>query len=560
MNRPGRKAEDAEPGAGTPPSPPPPADGTPASEPPAERSPVRHVTRDRRVAVGIAGLGVLVAALDAYVVTTILLTIFNGIGLVANHPELAFLIVTPYLLGYVAAMPLLGQLSDRVGRRPVIYACLFGFAFGSLVSGVATNLPVLVVGRFIQGAAGGALLPVTFALVGDLWDPRTRPVALGAVGATQELGSVLGPLYGAGVAALVGWRGVFWINIPLAIAAALIIRRKVPGGKLTARDHRPRIDVVGGVLLFIALSCVIAGLFNPDATNSVLPPWGPVTIIVGVAVLGAFVVWEAGVLPPGLLARLRLSPTRLLDPGGVDTKPFLAAMGTNLLAGAALMITLVDVPLVAQTILDETALGGALFLSWFLIGLPIGALVGGFSTVRTSERLTATVGMALSTVAFWLIAGWPVAVLQARHHLGPISLPRSDVDLLLAGLGLGLVIAPVTSATLRASDPAQHGVASSAVVVGRMLGMLVGIAAAAAWGLHRYKQLTANLNVTLPTKIYNRRLKAALRVEYHEVFLISAAICLAAIFTALALGKRHASPFAAEAGETLPDGPPAPGG
>src|SRR4029079_12069318 len=103
------------------------------------QTPPPGVSRDRRVAVGIAGLGVFVAALDAYVVTTILLTIFNGLGLVANHPEQAFLIVTPYLLGYVAAMPLLGQLSDRLGRRPVIYACLFGFAFGSIISGVATN-------------------------------------------------------------------------------------------------------------------------------------------------------------------------------------------------------------------------------------------------------------------------------------------------------------------------------------------------------------------------------------------------------------------------------------
>ena len=185
MNRSGRTAENPDPPARGPGPNTVRDDGAAPVEAGGEMppEPSRRTTSDRRVAVGIAGLGVLVAALDAYVVTTILLTIFNGLGLVANHPEQAFLIVTPYLLGYVAAMPLLGQLSDRMGRRPVIYGCLFGFAFGSIISGVATNLPVLVIGRFVQGAAGGALLPVTFALVGDLWDPRTRPIALGAVGA-----------------------------------------------------------------------------------------------------------------------------------------------------------------------------------------------------------------------------------------------------------------------------------------------------------------------------------------------------------------------------------------
>jgi MFS family permease len=487
-------------------------------------------TSHRRVVVGIAGAGVLVAALDAYVVTTILLTIFNGIGVEVNHPERAFPIVTGYLLGYVAAMPMLGQLSDRLGRRPVLHACLAGFAAGSVVSALATSLPVLVVGRVIQGAAGGALLPVTFALVGDLWDERTRPVALGAVGALQELGSVLGPLYGAGIAALVGWRGVFWVNVPLAALAAAIIQWKVPGGKLSAPAHRPRVDVVGGTILAVGLSALVVGMYNPDPSRGVLPSWGPFAIGGGLLALGAFVAWEA------------VSPTRLLDPAGIDRRPFLAALGTNLLAGAALMITLVDVPLVAQTILDRTPIGGALFLAWFLVGLPVGAVVGGLLTVRASERLTAGLGMALSSASFLLIAGWPVAILLARHHIGPLSLPRAEVDLALAGLGLGLVIAPVTAATLRASDPAQHGVASAAVVVGRMLGMLVGIAGAAAWGLHRFKQLTANLNIPLSRRqqvVYDRKLKVALRTEYHEVFLISAAICLAGVLVALGLGGRE---------------------
>src|SRR5205085_1896008 len=135
---------------------------------------------------------------------------------------------------------------------------------------------------------------------------------------------------------------------------------------------------------------------------------------------------------------------------------------------------------------DRTPLGGAVFLAWFLMGLPVGALIGGFLTLRIGERATAMGGMALSAAAFWLVAGWPVAIERARHHVGPLSLPRADVDLVLAGLGLGLVIAPVTSAVLRASNPEQHGVASASVVVGRMLGMLIGIAGTAAWGLHRF--------------------------------------------------------------------------
>ena len=295
---------------------------------------------------------------------------------------------------------------------------------------------------------------------------------------------------------------MFWINVPLAIAAALVIRRKVPGGKLSAPEHRPRIDVVGRRAALRRALGRDRGAVQPERrTRACCRRGARRRSSAGIIVLAAFVVWEV------------VSPTRMLDPGGIDTRPFLAAMGTNMLAGAALMISLVDVPLVAQTILDRTALGGALFLSWFLIGLPVGALIGGFLTVRTSERLTATLGMALSSVAFWLIAGWSVRIVHARHVIGPISLPRADVDLLLAGLGLGLVIAPVTAATLRATAPSQHGVASSAVVVGRMLGMLVGIAGAAAWGLHRYQQLTANLNVPLSPKeevVYNRRLRAAL--------------------------------------------------
>jgi hypothetical protein len=284
--------------------------------------------------------------------------------------------------------------------------------------------------------------------------------------------------------------------------------------------------VVGGLLLAIGLGLLVVGLYNPDPGGAVLPPWGLPAIAAGVVSGAAFAAWEA---------RAR---TRLIDLTGALRRPFFATLGVAFVTGAALLVTLVDVQLSAQTLLNLPALDGALVLSRFLIALSVAAVAGGFLSRRYGERAVCVAGLAVAAAGYVRIGQWPLDLASAGY--------RMDVDLVVAGLGLGLVIAPISSAVLRVVPAAQHGVSSAAVVVARMMGMLLGVAALSAWGFHRFQSLTADLDTPLPFGVdaavyatrlaeYQAAIKAALHTEYSEIFLITAVLCGVGALTALLL-------------------------
>lgn len=498
-------------------------------------------TAGRRIAISAGSLAVLLGALDTYVVVTIIRDIMVDVGIGINQIQRVTPIVTVYLLGYIAAMPLLGRASDRFGRKLLLQASLAGFAVGSVVTAMSTDLDILVIGRLIQGIASGALLPVTLALAADLWTARNRAAVLGGVGAAQELGSVLGPIYGISLVWLFHhWQSVFWVNVPLALIAMVMIHFSLPSRQKT--DHPEKVDVIGGLLLAVTLGLATWGLYNPAPDGKqVLPSYGPPLIIGAVVAAVAFFVWE------------RFARTRLIEPAGVHFRPFLAALGASLVAGAALMVTLVNVELFGQGVLNQDQNQAAFLLLRFLVALPIGALLGGWIATKVGDRIVACAGLLIAAGGYYLVAGWRADVLSSHHDLGFITLPMLDTDLVIAGLGLGLVIGPLTSATLRVVPAAQHGIASAAVVVARMIGMLIGLAALSAWGLYKFNQYLQERLAALPpanadtpagrfaaetTRLAQASVEAYV-MQYGEIFKITAVVCVIGALLALLISGRH---------------------
>ncbi len=557
--------------------------------------------RGARSLLTVASVAVALAAADTYVVVLALTDMMAGAGLGIESLQKGTPIISGFLLGYIAVLPLIGRLADLVSRRRILLACLAVFVVGSLVTGVAVELPVMIGGRFLQGLGGGGLVPATLAIVADLWPPGRRGTPLGIVGAVQELGSVLGPLLGAAILLVSDWRGIFWVNAALGVAFLLGVWLIRPEGLEQADDPavapggdraRPRHRLVTSLAWLAGLVGVVAAalaLLAPEALvtsvaygepfipfgESDSRVWTPVGLVAAVSlllvvvltaprwlptlleadVLGALLIavalgslvltfssadpavevlgpWGLGLLPLGGLAvvaftiRQRTAAAPLIARGVVHGR-VVPALVVSLLVGTAIVAIVVDVPLLARLTEGTTETEAAFVLVQFLVAVPVGAVLGGLLLKRFGPGLVAAPGLAVTAAALWGMSGWTRGSLDEPG--------TSTVLLVLAGFGIGLAIAPVNDAALADSTHRTHGTVSSLVVVARMVGMVVGLALLTAVGLRRFQQ---EVNA-LPDPTDSVAMLDAAVVQVQTVFAGAALASLAAAVISVLLGWRH---------------------
>ncbi|MAS54992.1 MFS transporter [Nocardioides sp.] len=233
--------------------------------------------RRSRALLVFGAVAVAFAAIDTYVVVLALPEMMTSVGISAQDLQRAAPIISGFLLGYVAVLPLIGRVADLRGPVPVLVASLVTFTVGSVVTAVGYDLAGVVAGRFLQGLGGGGLVPATMALVAALYPVELRGMPLGLVSAVQEFGSVLGPLFGAAVLSVSSWRAIFAINAAVAVLLVVVVRvlrhdddvRAAPRGP----SHRPATsveprrglpDLLGAAALLVATVCAVLVLYPPD--------------------------------------------------------------------------------------------------------------------------------------------------------------------------------------------------------------------------------------------------------------------------------------------------------
>lgn len=543
-----------------------------------------------RALLAVASIAVALAAADTYVVVLALTDMMTGVGVGIDSLQKATPIISGFLLGYVAVLPLIGRLADVLDRQRILLTCLAIFVVGSAITAMASELSVLVVGRVLQGLGGGGLVPATLALVAQLWPPGERGTPLGIVGAVQEIGSVLGPLIGALILTIWDWRAIFWVNAVAGIALAVAIRI-VGGAPAPTTRARPNwwrpVAVVTAVAGFIGAVLLTLALTAPSAltssirwgapfvpygahTSRMLTPIGVWSMIaLGIALMLAVLlvrrVFASVDLPGAALIGLALGALILTFATSDPSRQVIGPLGLWLLPIAVIASGLfvwrqraTADPLVARGVIRgkvTPALVCSLFAGTALVSIIVDIpLLAQLTITGNTERDGALIllrflvavpvgalagGLLLRRFGPGLIAPVGFALTAAGLLVmstwgkGSLQSASAWAVLIVVGLGIGLSIAPINDAALYEATPDQQGIVSALVVVSRMIGMVVGLGLLTAIGLHQFYERVAGI-----TNATDRQIADAAIVQVQTIFLGAAIAGFVAAAVGIALGVR----------------------
>jgi EmrB/QacA subfamily drug resistance transporter len=388
------------------------------------------------------------AALDSTIVSTALPTIVSELG---GLEHLAW-VVTAYLLAQTIVTPIYGKLGDLYGRKIVMQSAIVLFLIGSALCGLSQNMTQLIAFRALQGLGGGGLVVTTQAVVGDIVPPRDRGRYQGIFGAVFGLSSIAGPLLGGYFTTHWSWRWIFYINLPLGLAALIVLAATLPS---VSRRVAHAIDYAGAGLLAVALSSIT---LLADLGGTTYPWSSPMSIgliVVSLLAVVLFVVIEKRAREPVLPMRLFAQQT------------FVVTSAVGLIVGFALFGSVTYFPLYLQVVKGVSPTGSGMQMIPMMGGMLVTSIASGQLISRTGRyKIFPIVGTAVMSVGLFLLS-----------RLTPQSTDiTASLLLLVLGVGLGLVMQVLVIAVQNAVDYRDLGVATSGATLFRLVGGSLGTA------------------------------------------------------------------------------------
>jgi EmrB/QacA subfamily drug resistance transporter len=393
-------------------------------------------------------LAMLLAALDSTIVATALPTIVGEFG---GLERLGW-VVTAYLLAQTIVTPLYGKLGDLYGRKIVLQSGIVIFLLGSVLCGMSGSMGQLILFRFIQGLGGGGLMVTAQAVIGDIVTPRERGRYQGIFGAVFGVASIAGPLLGGYFTTHLSWRWIFYINLPLGLLALFVIATRLPP---RARRVHHAIDYAGSGLLAVALSAIVLVTDLAGVTYS----WTSAPIL-GLAALA--VVSLCGFVFAQSRAAEPVLPLRLFR-----NRTFAVTSAIGLIVGFAMFGSVTYLPLFLQVVNGASPTGSGLQMIPMMAGMLLTSISSGQVISRTGRyRVFPKVGTAVMALGL---------VLLSRMH-AETGIIAASANMLVLGLGLGLVMQVLVIAVQNAVPYRDLGVATSGATLFRLIGGSVGTA------------------------------------------------------------------------------------